>query len=207
MSLKIKLSLSVLTSSLILLFLSGCGSDEPEYVEVEQIEEEAPVAMDPHAGHNHPPGEHPEMPADHLGFDYTVPEGWSVTAPSSMVLFAMEAGSALESPANCAVSAFPGDVGGQLANVNRWRRQVGLGPISPEALEGFVTNLQVSGIDAWQVDMTGPAGSGTNGGAARVVVTALPHEGRTWFFKLTGNDTSIEDELDAYGGFLESIKF
>ena len=33
-----------------------------------------------------------------------------------------------------AVTHFPGDVGGDLANVNRWRQQIGLEPIDEAAL-------------------------------------------------------------------------
>lgn len=207
MTLKLTLSLKSIAALTTLLIFAGCGKNEPQYVEVEEVQQEQPAEMDPHAGHNHPPGEHPEAPSAQVPFSYDVPEGWNETPPPSMVLLAMEAGKPPQLVANLGVSAFPGDVGGQLANINRWRRQVGLGPLSPDAVDGFVTNLQVSGMDAWQVDFTGPSGTGENGGSARVVVTALPHNGHTWFFKLMGNDSAVAEELDKYAAFLNSVQF
>ena len=191
------------------LFLAGCGKSEPEYVEVREIQQ---TPEDPHAGHNHAPGEHgmaAESPhaAPTLAFEYEIPEGWVAQPPSSMKLLSLVAGQPPELLSELSVSAFPGDVGGQLANINRWRQQVGLGPISPEAVDGFIENMLVSGKAAWQVDFTGPAGTGANGGSARIVVTALEHDGQTWFFKLMGNDSSVEEELANYSAFLQSVKF
>lgn len=195
--------------SLVLIF-SGCGKNEPEYVEVREVQA---VPEDPHAGHNHAPGEHPvamppaQQATSGVGFAYTLPDGWTEQVPSAMKLLSVAVGSPPELISEMAVSAFPGDVGGQLANINRWRRQVGLGPISPEAMDGFITELEVSGMPAWQVDFTGPMGSGVNGGAARAVTTALFHNGQTWFFKLSGNNSALDTELDNYAAFLKSVQF
>lgn len=202
--------LKVFSTALAALLIAGCGKSEPEYVEVREVQESP--EQDPHAGHNHAPGEHGQMAAAATtapdpGFTYTAPAGWEQQPPSSMKLLSLTIGSPPELISELSVSAFPGDVGGQLANINRWRRQVGLGPISPEAMEGFVTNVLVSGMAAWQVDFTGPMGTGANGGAARIVTTAVSHDGQTWFFKLAGNDSAIESELDNYAEFLKSVQF
>lgn len=200
------LTLAALTT----LFIAGCGDSEPDYVEVREVQESPEV--DPHAGHDHAPGEHgqtstPTTGSSDVGFAYTTPDGWTQQAPSSMKLLSFAIGSPPELISELSVSAFPGDVGGQLANINRWRRQVGLGPISPEAMEEFVSAVLVSGKAAWQVDFTGPAGTGQNGGAARVVATAVSHNGQTWFFKLMGNDSALEDEVGRYADFLKSVQF
>ena len=44
------------------------------------------------------------------------------------------------------ITAFPGDVGGELMNVNRWRGQVGLPPIRQEELESSVSRLEANGL-------------------------------------------------------------
>ena len=124
-----------------------------------------------------------------------------------MVLLAFQIGQPPETMADMAASAFPGDVGGQLANINRWRRQVGLGPIDPEAAEGFITELEVSGLPAWQVSFTGPLSASKIGEPVRMVVTAVFHDGRTWFFKLVGAESSVAGELQNYGAFIESVQF
>jgi hypothetical protein len=202
------LSLSLITFSALL--IAGCGKSEPDYVEVREVQESP--EQDPHAGHNHGPGEHGQVAAaaedaSGVGFAYTAPAGWVEQPPSSMKLLSFAIGSPPELISELSVSAFPGDVGGQLANINRWRRQVGLGPISPEAMDEFVSDVPVSGLAGWQVDFTGPMGTGQNGGAARIVTTAVFKDGQTWFFKLAGNNTALEEELGNYTAFLKSVQF
>jgi hypothetical protein len=192
------------------LLLSGCGKNEPEYVEVME-----PEPRETPAEPGEDVSEMAAMPDDDVhrhahqgpGFTYSVPDGWQLQEPSSMKLLSLLAGSPPEELAELSVSAFPGDVGGQLANINRWRRQVGLGPLSPEAADEFVTSIQISGMDGWQVDFTGPEGTSERGGATRVRVAVLVHEDKSWFFKLMGEESSVADELEGYEAFLRSVQF
>jgi hypothetical protein len=186
------------------LLFAGCGKEEPTYYEVKEVQE-SPEAETMEATHSH--AEAPPAEESSMGLAYSLPEGWSETAPGRMVMTAFQAGTPPEAVADVAISAFPGDVGGQLANVNRWRRQVGLGPVAEEALQGFITNLQVGGLDAWQVDLTGPEGQGPDGTTARVVVTAVAHGGQTWFVKMTGTDGAVEAQLPRYQAFVQSLHF
>jgi len=188
-----------------LLFFAGCGSEEPSYTEVKQLAPEpeagTSVAEEPAHTHTH------ARPTTNPGFAYSVPEGWTVQQASSMKLLSLAVGEPPEQISEMSVSAFPGDVGGKLANVNRWRRQVGLGPISPEALDGFISPKEISGMAAWEVDFTGPEGSAPNGASGRVVVRAVEHNGKTWFFKLAGSESALADEMEAFGQFLDSVAF
>lgn len=124
-----------------------------------------------------------------------------------MVLLAFQIGQPPETMADMAASAFPGDVGGQLANINRWRRQVGLGPVDPEAAKDFITELEVSGLPAWQVAFTGPLSASKIGEPVRMVVTAVFHDGKTWFFKLVGAESAVTSEAENYDAFLQSVRF
>jgi hypothetical protein len=47
-----------------------------------------------------------------------------------------------------------------LGNVNRWRRQVGLGPVTAANLEQTTRRIMVGGVDATLVDATRPAPAG-----------------------------------------------
>ena len=188
-----------------ILLFSGCGKEEPAYYETESVQP-APATQEV-------PAQMPSMPATqapapgNLAFTFSLPEGWSEKPPTSMVIMAFQAGNPPEQVADVSVSAFPGDVGGQLANLNRWRRQVGLGPVAPEAADGFITELEVSGIASWQVDLTGPDGMGPDGTAARMMVTAVPHNGQTWFFKMMGPQAAVEGQKAGYEAFLQSVTF
>lgn len=180
------------------LFLVGCGKEESRYIEVE----EAPpsIQSEPSAGSGTTPISTQAGSSD-VGFQYAVPQGWTEVAPSSMKLISILCGSGPEQQAECSVSAFPGDVGGQLANINRWRRQVGLGPLAMDAMDGFVENVSVSGMEGWQVDFTGP------GGNTRVIVAVVFQAGKSWFFKLMGPAAAVEEEKAAFATFLESVQF
>src|SRR5580692_7387637 len=83
-------------------------------------------------------------PADGKTSDisWILPAGWSTQPDQS----GMRKGSFLVSGADGAkadmsITAFPGDVGGDLANVNRWRGQVGLAPIDDAALAQTVQTI------------------------------------------------------------------
>ena len=47
--------------------------------------------------------------------------------------------------ADLSITAFPGDVGGELANVNRWRGQVGLEPLSEEQFTKQAQAIEIAG--------------------------------------------------------------
>ncbi len=196
-----------LSAGFALFALSGCGKEEAQYVEVKEVKESPVVATEhvhtPGDGHDHGEAAAPAGP----GFTYDVPDGWSIKDPSNMILLAFQVGQPPETMADMAASAFPGDVGGQLANINRWRRQVGLGPVDPEAAKDFITELKVSGIPAWQVSFTGPLSASKIGQPVRMVVTAVFYDGKTWFYKLMGAESAVEGEMQNYSAFLESVKF
>ena len=50
------------------------------------------------------------------------------------------------------VTSFPGDVGGLLANVNRWLGQIGVQPTDEEGLKEFVRPITIDGISAKLVE-------------------------------------------------------
>ena len=187
-------------------FLAGCGKAEPEYVEVQEVAQspqaELPQGHSEHDGHDHGT---PTAPSN--DFSFSLPQGWVEKAPSSMVLKAFQTGAPPETMADVAVSAFPGDVGGQSANINRWRRQVGLPPLDPDSSLALVKQVEVSGLDGWQVTLTGPAGAAAGGEAIKMVVSAVARDGRTWFFKMTGPVSAVDGELDRYAEFISSIQF
>ena len=44
------------------------------------------------------------------------------------------------------VTTFPGDVGGELMNINRWRQQIGLSPISIDSLDEHIVTKTINGM-------------------------------------------------------------
>lgn len=129
---------------------------------------------------------------------WSVPEGWSEAGDSPMRRGSFSATGSAGS-VDIAVTSFPGDVGGLLANVNRWRRQIGVAPIGATELEHSVERLQIHGKEAVVTEITGSIEA--------TLAAVFEHEGQSWFFKATGPKVSVAEQKEAFLGFLQTIRF
>lgn len=133
---------------------------------------------------------------------WTAPAAWTAGPDKPMrkatLLIPGEAGGP---GAEIAVTAFPGDVGGNLANVNRWRQQLALPPIGEAELGSALQHLHVGQLHVDVVELVGATAP-----AQRVIGAIVPHAGATWFFKLTGPDALVAREKDAFLAFLQTVR-
>jgi len=109
---------------------------------------------------------------------WTVPDGWEKIDKQVPMRYAT-----FITPQNLevTVAVFPGDVGGLLANVNRWRGQVGLESIEEHELERNA--VQISGKNSYVVDIEGLKN--------RLISTSVSlGDGSTWFVKTIGNSSA-----------------
>lgn len=136
--------------------------------------------------------------ADGPGLTWTAPAQWQSKPASGM----RKATYVVAEGAELAVTAFPGDVGGELANVNRWRGQLAVTPITEGELPGAVTRLTAGGLQIAVVDILG----GTPDKPARMLGAMVPNGGATWFFKLIGPDSTVAMAKPAYLEFLQTLK-
>jgi hypothetical protein len=135
---------------------------------------------------------------------WTVPAGWKEVSPGSMLL-AKFVISGNDGEADVTVSSFAGPVGGPLANVNRWRGQVGLAPIGESDLDKSVSALDVPDGKAMLVDLNGK--SPKTGKETRLVGVIWPRDGQTWFYKLMGDAPVAAQQKDAFLKFVQSIRY
>jgi hypothetical protein len=135
------------------------------------------------------------------GIHYENPEGWKETPDSSglrrIVFQVGEDGST-----QAAITVAGGSL---LANVNRWRNQLHLGPIDEKQLDKDVRQIEVTGTSASYVDLTGPGAAG--GLPQRFLGVVLPRGGQTWFFTLRGPADQVEKQKTAFEKFLKSVRF
>jgi hypothetical protein len=133
---------------------------------------------------------------------WTVPSDWVVKPPAPMrkASFGVPAGS---SEAELSITAFPGEVGGELANVNRWRSQIGLTPLREGELDASVSRQKANGLDFTVVELA-PSGGVATGKA--ILGAIVPYEGSTWFFKLTGPGPAVSSSKAAFIVFLRSVR-
>ncbi len=104
--------------------------------------------------------------------------------------------------ADLSITAFPGAVGGELANINRWRGQVGLPPITDAELPAAATRFTANGLPFTVVDLAGADLANPQ----RILGGMTPYEGAMWFFKLTGPDALVAKAKPAFLDFLKTVK-
>ncbi len=150
-----------------------------------------------------PPAITPETPrANHPAWE--VPPGWKEVPPSQMLLAKFVVTSA-EGGAEATVSQFGGSAGGALANVNRWRRQVGLAPIGQDELDKTAASVDVMGGKAMLIDVNGKTAD--SGKDTRIIGVICPRAGETWFYKLTGDPATAAREKSAFLKFVQSVRY
>ncbi|MCU0776592.1 MAG: hypothetical protein MUF86_02880 [Akkermansiaceae bacterium] len=146
-----------------------------------------------------PPEEAAVVPAGDGSVTWDLPDGWIVVNGSSARYATIAITGADGSKGELAVTRFPGDVGGDLANVNRWRGQIGLKPIDGAALAANVTQVTAGPKSIKLIDATGPQN--------RCAAGWVAHGGETWFFKFTGPDALVGAEKEKFTALLESVRF
>ena len=129
---------------------------------------------------------------------WTLPEDWAEVANTEpMRVATLSAG-----PENVEVSlsAFPGPAGGVLANVNRWRGQLGLDPVDEAGLVETMESSTGHGATVAIVDLQSPDGD-------RMLAAIVdPGDGHTWFVKAIGDTDPLESIIESFRVFSRSIR-
>jgi hypothetical protein len=140
--------------------------------------------------------------ADGHDLTWTAPASWEVKPSSAMRRGSYAINGSAGAVADMSITAFPGDVGGDLANVNRWRGQIQLPQIDAATLSR--TSTQVAGHDVMltMVEMANP----NMATPQRVLAALVTFEGSTWFFKMLGPDALVAAEKDNFIALLKTVK-
>lgn len=136
---------------------------------------------------------------------WTIPAGWQSVPPSEFLLAEFSIPGANGAKAEVNVAEMGGEGGGLLANVNRWRGQLGLGAVSEPDLSQFAQTLDVPAGNATIVDLTGT--DAKTGAPARLVGVIVQQRGQTWFYKLMGNKETVAQQKDAFRRFVQSANY
>ncbi|MFK7758561.1 MAG: hypothetical protein AB8C13_01295 [Phycisphaerales bacterium] len=98
-----------------------------------------------------------------------------------------------------AVTRFPGRVGGDLANMNRWRGQMGLGPVSESVLEELVSRFEVEGGEGYVARVESDSGVMLACGIYEIEFD------RTWFIRVTTTTEPADRVQDSIFEFAHAI--
>lgn len=128
-------------------------------------------------------------------FKASTPEGWQVLPPGQMQVAKYTVASTEEPKAEVAVSVFPNNTGGTLANVNRWRKQLGLTETNDEGLKDHISPLGSALPEALLVEIRNEP---------RMILGAIvPRGGQWWFYKMTGGVPAVNAARDAFVSFAQ----
>lgn len=128
--------------------------------------------------------------------NWTVPGQWKELPAGQMQLAKFAVPQRGSAKAEVSVSIFPSDTGGTLANVNRWRKQIGLPEVKDGELAATVSPLDPAQPDTILVDMTN--------NNRRLLGAIVPRDGRYWFYKLMGDAEAVAPEKESFVAFVKS---
>ena len=135
---------------------------------------------------------------------WQVPAGWQEVSAGGFLVAKFMVGPT-DSQAAINVSMSQGDGGGLAGNVNRWRGQLGLSPLSGAELNQSVTALDTSNGKASLVQLDGK--DARTGQDAKLIGAIVPLGDRTWFYKLMGSGKVVESQKDAFLNFVKTVKY
>ena len=148
---------------------------------------QAPTAPEPAA---------PVPPADAPAV--ALPAGWTAQAPGPMQVAKFSVPEKDGTKAEVTVSVFPSDTGGMLANINRWRGQVGLPATDEAGLATCTTPLDGALPGAVLADLKGESKS--------MVGAIVPRDGQWFFYKLTGEAPAVSAARESFVSFAKTGK-
>ena len=191
-----------------LLLFVGCGPPDSVEIRKERVvlastERVMPIASsaDRFGGNRRtaPPPDAPSAPSN-LTFD--IPEGWRDAGPKSMRNVNLAAGESSE----CYVILLGGEAGGLLANLNRWRNEVGLDPLG-DAEVAALEQVTLLGQSCPLLEVEGNY-QGMSGGAGlrRVLATLLVRPEGSVFVKMVGPPEEIAAHREGFLAFVASLE-
>jgi hypothetical protein len=137
---------------------------------------------------------------------WTLPAGWVEVAPSTMRMGDFRI--ATDPEAECYLSALPGEAGGVLANVNRWRQQMGHSALAEEQIADL-PKATLLGREAVLVDLEGVyvgMGQGEARAGFRMLGLVAGDPAQTVFLKMTGPAPTVAAERVRFLGLAASIR-
>jgi hypothetical protein len=194
------------------LLLAGCQRDEVTHARVPKNAPAAPQqepagsasagAMPPMAAPGGMSGEVPPPPtvAPADAVKWTLPPGWTESLSSGGMRYATLK-PPVEGKIDVSVITLPGPAGGELANVNRWRGQIGLAPIDDTALARARQTVKapVGPVAVYDFSSEGAAPS-------RMVAALLVTGGNSWFIKMVGDPGPVASARPDFVKLLETLR-
>lgn len=136
----------------------------------------------------------------------TPPDGWTPSTGSAMRAASFSIAGPGGTSTDVSVVPIPGESGSVLDNVNRWRAQLKLAPLASadDPALGKKSESPAGEIFTSHMTSTEPI---LDGKMAALASAILKRPGMTWFFKITGEASLVEANLEKFDGFVRSATF
>jgi hypothetical protein len=139
---------------------------------------------------------------------YSRPESWRELPPSAKAMPGISVVAAFqvsegEQMAEVTITQLAGEAGGVLANVNRWRSQIGLDPVTEEELRKDLQVTEIAGARGVLIDLLGPEKADRQ----RILAAISTQGDRSWFFKLKGPAELVGKQKTNFVTFIGSVRF
>ena len=196
-------------SSVLALSLVACDKSEPQSYQAPK-DTTAPVdqmQMSP----AHPPMPSSQNPSAPVGDSlaqgplWSLPAGWIQDPTPRSMRVATFFTAASEPRAEIALTTFPGDVGGTLANINRWRGQMGLDPIAAEDQQPMQKST-ISNMPAIVLQLNGAETVPAEKRSMLVAQLRQSNPDQTWFIKMIGSSELVAQQEKAFLQFIQSFQ-
>ena len=160
-----------------------------------------PMGAPPASGQNPTVGGEvplPPKPGQGENLAWTLPKGWTENKGSGMRYATLQP--SVPGKTEVSIVMLSGTVGGELANVNRWRGQIGLSAVDEAALPGLRTQVTSKAGPVMLYDFTSLGQVKT-----RMVVGMLSTEDSNWFLKLNGDADAVSASRADFATFLGTL--
>jgi hypothetical protein len=135
----------------------------------------------------------------------TLPNGWEESPRGEMRVASFRVRGEGGKNADISVIPLPGIAGTDMANVNRWREQVGLAPAPEPELSKSAQLVDVGGEKGQIYDLAGK--NPGSGDLTRIVAAIVRKDGSAWFFKMTGDDSLVAKQKPAFLEYLKTFNW
>ena len=129
----------------------------------------------------------------------TLPRAWTQSRGGDSMRFATLK-PPVEGRIDVSVVVLPGEAGGELANVNRWRGQIGLPPFDDAGMAGARRTVATK---AGQVSLYDFTSEGQV--RSRIVAGLALVGGNSWFLKMTGDERAVAAARPDFIRLVESL--
>jgi hypothetical protein len=192
---------SGLTAGALLVVLAGCGRDDVSHYRVPKQAGSPAGETIPGAGMPGMAGSVPPPPdVSTTGeLQWALPKGWTDSRAGGMRYATLKP--TAPGKIDVSVTVFPGPAGGEIANVNRWRNQIGLPPVDEAALARDRKALKSPAGSVAIFDYTSDGQTKT-----RLVAAILFAGGNSWFVKMVGDAGPVAASRADFIRLLESLR-